>query len=168
MESVHVPEHLVPPGSPQAKQLCHLHAKLSLRHSCHRQKKVLHLCTQGHFSSVRLLVTLQTVACQAFLSGRGFSRQEYWSVLANTGAYWPTLVTLPSRALYFLLPQLPTPLSTWCCQNPCNPSSCTASLSGPHRGKPKSSRGASGANPSGRPTCRGGNKTTIETQEQYG
>ena len=26
----------------------------------------------------------------------------------------------PSRALYFLLPQLPTPLSTWCCQNPCD------------------------------------------------
>jgi len=39
---------------------------------------------------------------------------------------------------------------------------------GPHRGKPKSSRAASGANPSGRPTCRGGNKTTIETQGQYG
>jgi len=86
VESVHVPEHLVPPGSPQAKQLCHLHAKLSLRHSCHRQK-VLHLCTQGHFGSVRLLVTLQIVAYQAFLSGRGFSRQEYWSVLANTGCH---------------------------------------------------------------------------------
>ena len=31
-------------------------------------------------------VTLQTVACQASLSG-GFSRQEYWSVLANTGCH---------------------------------------------------------------------------------
>ena len=33
----------------------------------------------------------------------------------------------PSRALYFLPPYLPTPLSTWCCQNCCDPSSCTAS-----------------------------------------
>jgi len=40
---------------------------------------------------------------------------------------------------------------TWCCQNPCDPSSCTTSTPGPHRGKPKSSRAASGANPSGRP-----------------
>ena len=74
----------------------------------------------------------------------------------------------PSRALYFLLPQPPTPFCTWCCQNPCDPSSCTTSTPGPHRGKPKSSRAASGANPSGQPTCRGGNKTTVETQGQYG
>ena len=40
---------------------------------------------------------------------------------------------------------------TWCCQNPYDPSSCTTSAPGPHRGKPKSSRAASGANPSGRP-----------------
>ena len=80
----------------------------------------------------------------------------------NTGAYWPILVAIPSRALYFLLPYPPTPLSTWCCQNPCNPSSCTTST--PHRGKPKSSRAASRANPSGQPTYRGRNKTTVETQ----
>ena len=40
---------------------------------------------------------------------------------------------------------------TWYCQNPYDPSSCTTSAPGPHRGKPKSSRAASGANPSGRP-----------------
>ena len=40
------------------------------------KKKVLHLCTQGCFDRVQLFVTLQTVACQASLSG-GFSRQEY-------------------------------------------------------------------------------------------
>ena len=39
---------------------------------------------------------------------------------------------------------------------------------GPHRGKPKSSRAASGANPSGRLTCRGGNKIMIEAQGQCG
>ena len=50
-----VPVHLAPPGSLQSKQLCHLHAQLSLGQSCHRQKNVLCLC---HFSSVRLFATL--------------------------------------------------------------------------------------------------------------
>ena len=58
VEAVHIPAHLAPPGSPQAKQLCHLHAQLSLGQSCHRQKKVLHLCTQGHFCHVQLFATL--------------------------------------------------------------------------------------------------------------
>ena len=57
-EAFHVPVHLAPPGSPQAKQLCHLHAQLSLGQSCDRQKNVLYLCTQGHFSSVQLFATL--------------------------------------------------------------------------------------------------------------
>ena len=86
----------------------------------------------------------------------------------TSGVYWPTLVAIPSRAPYFLLPSPPTPLSTWCYQKHCNPSSCTTSTPGPHRGRPKSSRAASGANPSERPTCRGGNKTTIENQGQCG
>ena len=38
----------------------------------------------------------------------------------------------------------------------------------PHGGKPKSSRAASGVNPSGQPTSIGGDKTTIETQGQCG
>ena len=94
--------------------------------------------------------------------GWGFSRQESWSILANTGCH-PLLKHCISCCRSCQLP-----LSTWCCQNPCDPSSCTTSTPGPHRGKPKSSRAASGANPSGRPTCRGGNKTTIETQGQCG
>ena len=86
--------------------------------------------------------------------GGRFSRQEYWSVLANTGRQKGILLEhciscCPSQQLH-----------------PCNPSSCTYSTAGPHRGKPKSSRAASGANPSGWPTCRGGNKTTVETQGQ--
>ena len=86
--SVHVPAHLAPPGSPQAKQLRHLHAQLSLRQSCHRQKKsCAYAHAQGCFGSVRLFVTLWTVACQASLSGTGFSRQEYWSVWVNTGCH---------------------------------------------------------------------------------
>ena len=44
-EAVCVPAHLVPPGSPQVKQLCHLHDQLSLGQSCHRQKKsCLYVC----------------------------------------------------------------------------------------------------------------------------
>ena len=86
-------------------------------------------------------------------------------ILECIGKYW---LPYPSRALQFLLPQLPTPLSTSCYQNLCDPSRCTTSTSGPHWGRPKSSREASGANPSGLPTCRGGNKTTLETQGQYG
>ena len=38
-EAVCVPAHLVLPGSPQPKQLHHLHTQLSLGQSCHRQKK---------------------------------------------------------------------------------------------------------------------------------
>ena len=38
-EVVHVPAHLALPGSPQAKQLCHLHIQLSLGQSCHRREK---------------------------------------------------------------------------------------------------------------------------------
>ena len=110
-EAARVPARLAPPGSPQAEQLHHLHVQLSLGQSCHMQK-VFSLCTQDHFGSVQLFVTLQTVACQASLSGTG-----------------------------------------GCCQNPCDPSSCTTSTPGPHRGKPESSRAASGANPNRGPTC---------------
>ena len=99
-----------------------------------------------------------TVVCQPSLSERGFSTQKHWE---RIGQHW---LPYPSRALYFLLPQPPTTLSTWCCQKPCDPSSCTTSTPGPHRGKPKPQE----LNPSGRPTCRGGNKTTIETQGQCG
>ena len=35
VEAVRVPAHVVPPASPQAKQLHHLHAQPSLRQSCH-------------------------------------------------------------------------------------------------------------------------------------
>ena len=93
-ETVCVPAHLALPGSPQAKQLCHLHTQLSLGQSCHRQKKVLLLCVQGHFSSVTL--------CDPVDCGLpGFSVKEVGSPVKNTGADW---FPYPSRALYILLP----------------------------------------------------------------
>ena len=68
----------------------------------------------------------------------GFSvRGALWArILEHIGQYW---LPYPSRALYFLLPYLPTPLSSRCCQNPCDPSSCTTSTPDPHWGRPKSS-----------------------------
>ena len=86
-------------------------------------------------------------------------------ILECIGQYW---LPYPSRALYFLLPQPGNPLSTLCCQRPCDPSSCTTSTHGPHGGRRESSRAVSGVNPSGPPTCRDGNNTTIETQGQCG
>ena len=92
----------------------------------------------------------------------GFCRQEYWSILANTGCH--------SLLEHYIscCPSCQPPQSTWCCQNPCKPSSCTTSTPGPHRGRPKSSRAALGAIPKGQPTCRGGNKTTSKNQGHCG
>ena len=51
VEAVHIPAHLAPPGSPQAKQRHQLHAQLSLGQSCHRQKKSLaSMCTRSLWS----------------------------------------------------------------------------------------------------------------------
>ena len=87
-EAVHVPTHLVLPGSPQAKQLCHLHAQLSLGQSCHRQKKSVSM----HTGSLRSCPTL----CNLVDCGLpGFSVREGDSSGKNTGAYWPILVAIP-------------------------------------------------------------------------
>ena len=53
-EAVHVPAHLAPPGSQQARQLRHLHAQLSLGQSCHRQKIII--C--AYVRTVALVVSL--------------------------------------------------------------------------------------------------------------
>ena len=127
-----------------------------------KKKKVLHLCTQDYFGHVKLFSTLWTVACQTSLSGRGGSPGK------NTGAYWPRLANIPFWSTIFPTSPASNPLSTWCCQNPCDPNSCTTSTPDPHRVKSNPSRAASGANPSAGPTYRAGNKTTTETQGQGG
>ena len=121
MEAVHVAAHLGLPGSPQAKQLLHVHAQPSLGQSR----------TSMHAGSLRLCPTLcvPVVCGLPGLSVRGFLQA---GILECIGQYW---LPYPSRALYFLLPWPPTPLSTWCCQNPCNLSSCT-STAGPHEVNP--------------------------------
>ena len=139
VEAVCVPAHLALPGSPQAKQLCHLHTQLSMGQSCHREN-ILSMCTGSLWSCPTL--------CDPVDCGLpGFSVRErvlQVRILEHIGQDWlPYLF----RALYFLLPWPPTPLSTWCCQNPCDPSSCTTFTPSPHRSKPKPSRTASGAKP---------------------
>ena len=81
-EEVSVPGHLVPRGSLQAKQLCHLHTQLSLEQNCHRGKKS---CI--YVWRVALVVSDSLWPCgqwPAKLLCWGISRQEYWSVLAYT------------------------------------------------------------------------------------
>ena len=112
-----------------------------------------------HKGSLRLCPTLCDPA-HCGLPGFSIRGTLQARILEHFGHYW---LPYPSRALYFLLPQLPTPLSIWCCQNPCNPTSCTASAISPLWDRSKSSRAAAQANPNGRPRgrYRGGNKITV-------
>ena len=130
VEAVRVPAHLAPPGSPQAKQLCYPHVQLSLGQSCHRQKMSCAYTRRVASIASDSMRPCGLWSCQASLSGRGVLQAR---ILERIGQYW---LPYPSRALYFLLPYLPTPLGTWCCQNPCDPSSCTTSTPGPHGANP--------------------------------
>ena len=97
VEADHVPAHLAPPGSPQAKQLHHLHAQLSLGQSCHRQKK--------SYIYVRRVASVVSTLCDPVDCGLpGFSVREGFpqaGILEHIGQYW---LPYPSTALYFLLP----------------------------------------------------------------
>ena len=85
--------------------------------------------------------TLETVACQTSLSERGFSRQEYWSVLANTGSHTLLVAIFPAALAaklfeYLVLPDSLLPkqlhhLHTWPSQGQ------TQALQGSLRSKPQ-------------------------------
>ena len=68
-EAVHVPAHLAPPESLQAKQLRHLHAQPSLRQSCHKQKILASMRT-------RLLSLCPTLCDPVDCGLPGFSFRE--------------------------------------------------------------------------------------------
>ena len=88
VEAVHVPEHLSPLGSLQVKQLCRLHAQLSLGQSCHRQKRLVSM----HAGSLHSCLTL----CDPVDCGLpGFFVRAGGSPGKNPGAYWPILVAIP-------------------------------------------------------------------------
>ena len=133
-------ESLVLPESPRHKQVHSLHTWPSLGQSGHRQKSLVFIM---HARSLRSCPTL-SIPVDCGLPGfrGGFSRQEYWSALANTGFH-----TLLEHYISCYSSSQPAEYL-----NPCDPSSRTTSTPGPPRGRPKPSRAASGANPSGRPT----------------
>ena len=87
VEAFCIPAHLAPPGSLQAKQLHHLHAQLSLGQSCHRQEKSCVYARRVTSVMSDSLRPCRLWPVRLLFQGRGFSRQEYWSVLANTGCH---------------------------------------------------------------------------------
>ena len=120
-----------------------------------KKKKVLCLCRQGHFGPVQLFAT-----CQTSLLERGFSRQEYWSVLANTGCHSLLehyMSCCPRRQPLRVHGFVRTPVTQADAPLP------HLALTGANTSPPGQPREL---NPSGQTTCRGGNKTTTETQGQ--
>ena len=87
-EAVHVPAHLALPGFPQAKQLPHLHAQLSLGQSYNRQNNSCILRTGSLWSCPTLR---DPVDCGL----PGFCIREGGFPGKNTGVYWPILVAIP-------------------------------------------------------------------------
>ena len=127
-EAVHVPAHLALPripcaaGSPLPRipQLASSCATFSFnshwdRTATGKKKSCIYA------RRVASVVSSSLRTCRLWparlLSGE-FSRQEYWSVWANTGRH-PLLEHCISCCPNHQLP------STWCCQNPCDPSICT-------------------------------------------
>ena len=94
-EAVPVPAHLVPPESPQAKQLCQLHAQPSLGRVATGQKKRL---VSMHMGSLLSSSTLQPCGLWparlvCWCGGGG----GWWqgSPGKSIGAYWPVSVAIP-------------------------------------------------------------------------
>ena len=86
-EAVRVPAHLVLPGSPQTKQLHHLYAQRSLGQSCHRLKKSCIYALRVASVVSNSLGPCRLWPTRLLRQGGGFSRQEYWSILANSGLH---------------------------------------------------------------------------------
>ena len=94
VEAVTVSEHLALPGSPQVKQLHHLHTQLSLGQSCHRQKN---FCSYVH----RVTSIVSDLCGLVDYSLSGFSVRETSSPVKNTEVYWPILVAIPFYSTIF-------------------------------------------------------------------
>ena len=130
-----VPAHLAPPGSPQAKQPC----QLSLGQSCHRQRKSCNYACR--VTSVGPTLRPCRLWPASLLSGRGLSRQEYWSVLDKTGCH-TLLKHSISCCLSHQLPWVPGAARTQATQAAAPPpllalTGQTQVLQGSLRGKPQ-------------------------------
>ena len=51
------------------------------------KKKIFRLCMQDHFGHVNSLQPCRLWLARLLCQGGGLSRQEYWSLLANTGCH---------------------------------------------------------------------------------
>ena len=80
----------------------------------------------------------------------------------NPGAYSPVLIAMPFWSSVFPAALAANPTEYLVLPESLQPSSCATSSPGPHRGKPKPARAASGAKPTGRPTCRGGSNPQLK------
>ena len=140
---------------PASQAAVHLHTQLLLGQSCHRQKSLPSMCTGSLRQCLTLCFPVDCGLPGFSIREWGFSRQEYWSILANTGFHILLEVYIsccPSCQLpeYLVLPE------------PLQPKNLNHFHTWPSQEQTKFSREASGTNPSGWPTCTGGNKTTIE------
>ena len=150
VEAVRGPAHLAPPGSLQAKQLCHLHAQFFLGQSCHRQKKVFHLCT-FHLSIFGPTLCKPVDCGLPGFSVRGVLQTRILELIAQ---YWlPFPAALAANSPEYLV-----------LSEPLRPKQLYHLHTWPSQGQTQVLQGSL----SGRPTCRGRNKTTIETQGQCG
>ena len=124
-----------------------------------KKKKVLYLCAQGRFRLSDSMPPCRLWPARFLCQGWGFSRQEYWSILAKTGLHallehYISCCPSPNSPRYLVLPEPLQPkqlhhLHTW-----------------PSQGKTQVLQGNLRTNPIGQPTGGGGNKTIIEIQGQ--
>ena len=75
--------HLTPPGSLQAKELSHLRVQLALGPICHKQKKSCAYACRITSAVSNSLQPYRLWPGRLLCQEGGFSRQEYWSILAN-------------------------------------------------------------------------------------
>jgi len=97
VEAVGVPEHLVPPGSLQAKQLRHFHAQSHWGRAA-TGKKYLTSTQAGPLLSCPTLCDPVDYGLSGFSVREGVLQAR---ILDCIGQYW---LPYPSRSLYFLLP----------------------------------------------------------------
>ena len=139
MEAVCVLAYLVLPGSPQAKQLCHLHAQLLLGQSCHRQKKSLAPMHAGSFQQCLTLCNPVDCGLPGFSIRWGYPPAR---TMEHMGQYWLPYPSIFPAALvantpeYLVLPESLQPkqlhhLHTWPLQGQ------TQVLQGSLRSKPQ-------------------------------
>ena len=85
--AVHFPANLALSASLQAKQLHHLHTQISLGQSCHRQEMSFVYAHRVALVMSGSLCPFRLWPARLLCQREGFSRQEYWSLLTNTGCH---------------------------------------------------------------------------------